>query len=87
MSRIAAISFNVQIEGSSTFRPPFFDGNDYAYWKAMSQYLQSIESDLLLFIENGSYKPTRTENGVTIPKDMSEYMMKMVLHYPLHGNC
>ena len=49
--------------------------------------LQFIDYDLQLSIENESYKPTRTENDVTIPKAMSEYMMKMVLHYPLHDKC
>ena len=88
MSRIVTISFNVQNEGLSTSRPPFFDGNDYAYWKDMMIiYLQSIDYDLWLSIENGPYKPTRTENGVTIPKAMSECMMKMVLYYPLHDKC
>jgi hypothetical protein len=40
-------SYNVQNEGASTSRPPFFDGNDYVYWKAMMIiYLQSIDYDL-----------------------------------------
>ena len=75
LSRIATISFNVQNEGSSTSRPPFFDGNDYASWKTMIIiHVQSIDYDLCLSIKNGSHKHTRTENGVTIPKDMNEYM-------------
>jgi len=51
------------------------------------QSFDRVNYDLWLSIENRPYKPTITENGVTIPKAMSEYMMKMVLHYPLHDKC
>ena len=37
-------------------------------------HLQFIDYDLCLSIKNGPHKHTRTENGVTIPKDMNEYM-------------
>uniref|UniRef100_A0A6N2N939 DUF4219 domain-containing protein n=1 Tax=Salix viminalis TaxID=40686 RepID=A0A6N2N939_SALVM len=71
---MATTSYNLQNEGASTSRPPFFDGNDYAYWKArMTIYLQSIDFDLWLSIENGSHRPIKTENGIEIPKSMIEY--------------
>jgi hypothetical protein len=53
---------------------PFFNGNDYAYWKAMLIiYLQSIYYYLWLFIENEPHKPTKIENDIIIPKPRSEY--------------
>lgn len=71
---MATTSYNLQNEGASTSRPPFFDGNDYAYWKArMTIYLQSIDFDLWLSIENGPHRPLKTENGIEIPKSMIEY--------------
>uniref|UniRef100_A0A6N2KQ80 DUF4219 domain-containing protein n=1 Tax=Salix viminalis TaxID=40686 RepID=A0A6N2KQ80_SALVM len=74
LSRMATTSYNLQNEGASTSRPPFFDGNDYAYWKArMTIYLQSIDFDLWLSIENGPHRPLKTENGIEIPKSMIEY--------------
>jgi hypothetical protein len=36
-------------------------------------YLQSIDYDLWLFIENGLYKPTKIKDGIIIPKARSEY--------------
>ncbi|KAG5223123.1 UBN2 domain-containing protein [Salix suchowensis] len=39
----------------------------------MKIYLQSIDFDLWLSIENGPHRPTKTENGIEIPKSMIEY--------------
>ena len=65
---------NLRNEGASTSRPPFFDGDDYAYWKArMTIYLQSIDFDLWLSIENGPHRPLKTVNGIEIPKSIIEY--------------
>jgi hypothetical protein len=67
-------SFNVQNEGVSTSRPSFFDGNDYAYWKVrMIIYLQSINYDLWISIENRPHKPTKIENNIMVLKPRSEY--------------
>jgi len=58
----------------STSRPSFFDGNDYAYWKVrMIIYLQFIDYDLWLSIENRHHKPTKIENNIMILKPRSEY--------------
>jgi len=79
---MTSTSFNVQNEGSSTFRPPFFDDNDYVYWKARINiyiyiyiyiYIQFIDYDLLLSIENGPHKPTKIKNDITVPKARSDY--------------
>jgi len=67
-------SYNVQNEGASNSRPPFFYENEYVYWKdKMIIYLQSIDYDLWLSIENRPYKPTKIENDIIIPKPRSEF--------------
>jgi hypothetical protein len=44
---MATTNYNLQNEGPSTSRPPFFDDNDYAYWKVMMIiYLLFIDYDL-----------------------------------------
>jgi hypothetical protein len=54
--------------------PPFFDYNDYVYWKYMIIiYLQSIDYDLWLSIENRPHKPTKIKNDITVPKARSDY--------------
>ncbi|KAJ6913838.1 zf-CCHC domain-containing protein [Populus alba x Populus x berolinensis] len=37
-------------------------------------YLQSINYNLWLFIENGHHKPTKIEHNIVIPKPRSEYI-------------
>jgi len=37
-------------------------------------YLQSINYNLWLSIENGPHKPTKIENNIVIPKPRSEYI-------------
>ena len=37
-------------------------------------YLQSINYDLWLSIENGPHKPTKIENNITFPKAISDYI-------------
>ena len=40
------------LEGQSTTRPPFFTGNNFAYWKArMRIYLRCIDLDILDIVE------------------------------------
>jgi hypothetical protein len=47
--------------------------NDYAYWKArMIIYLQSIDFDLWLSVENWPHKPIKIENDIEFPKTRSE---------------
>jgi hypothetical protein len=71
--KFAITSYNVQNEGASTSRSPLFDGNDYAYWKVkIIIYLQSVDYDLWLSIENRHHKPTKIENDITILKPRSE---------------
>ncbi|GAV86348.1 zf-CCHC domain-containing protein/DUF4219 domain-containing protein/UBN2 domain-containing protein, partial [Cephalotus follicularis] len=53
---------------------PFFDGNNYSFWKArMTIYLQSPDYQLWHIIVNGPRMPTRTIEGVVSPKPENEY--------------
>ena len=52
---MASSSSNTSIiEGQSINRPPFFDGNNYNYWKCrMIIYLKSINYELWDIVVNG----------------------------------
>ncbi|GAV75153.1 zf-CCHC domain-containing protein/DUF4219 domain-containing protein/UBN2 domain-containing protein, partial [Cephalotus follicularis] len=53
---------------------PFFDGNNYSFWKTrMTIFLQSLDYQLWHFIVNGPRLPTRTIEGVVSPKPENEY--------------
>ncbi|KAH9656139.1 hypothetical protein KPL70_022564 [Citrus sinensis] len=62
-------------EGQSTTRPPFFDGNDYAYWKTrMRIYLQALDYEIWEVVCNGPFMPTfKDEVGDDIPKPSSQW--------------
>ena len=50
-------------EGFSVFRPPFFNGLDYTYWKTrMRVFLISMNLDLWNIIENGFQLPSKPMN-------------------------
>ncbi|KAH9715535.1 Integrase catalytic domain-containing protein [Citrus sinensis] len=57
-------------EGQSTTRPPFFDGNYYAYWKTrMRIYLQALDYEIWEVVCDGPFLPlTKNEFGEDIPK-------------------
>ncbi|GAV85099.1 zf-CCHC domain-containing protein/DUF4219 domain-containing protein/UBN2 domain-containing protein, partial [Cephalotus follicularis] len=53
---------------------PFFDGNNYSFWKTrMTIFLQSLDYQLWPIIVNGPRMPTRTIEGVVSPKPENEY--------------
>ncbi|KAH9697228.1 hypothetical protein KPL71_023524 [Citrus sinensis] len=62
-------------EGQSTTRPPFFDGNDYAYWKTrMRIYLQALDYEIWEVVCDGPFLPlTKNEFGEDIPKPSREW--------------
>jgi hypothetical protein len=71
---MTTVNYNVQNEGTSTSKPPFFDENCYIYWKVrMVIYIQYIDYDLWLFIKNGPHKPTKIENDIMIHIPRTEY--------------
>ncbi|GAV74859.1 zf-CCHC domain-containing protein/DUF4219 domain-containing protein/UBN2 domain-containing protein, partial [Cephalotus follicularis] len=53
---------------------PFFDGNNYSFWKTrMTIFLQSLDYQLWHIIVNGPRMPTRTIEGVVTSKPENEY--------------
>ena len=57
-------------EGSSINRPPLFNGEGYAYWKArMKIFIEAIDMEIWKSIENGPFVPKRkiNEEVVEIP--------------------
>ncbi|KAH9658168.1 hypothetical protein KPL70_023385 [Citrus sinensis] len=62
-------------EGQSTTRPPFFDDNDYAYWKTrMRIYLQALDYELWEVVCDGPFMPMfKNEVGDDIPKPSSQW--------------
>ena len=66
---MASSSNNNIIKGQSINRPPFFDGNNYSYWKCrLIIYLKSINIDIWDIVINGftnnekSYKEWNDED-------------------------
>ncbi|GAV74085.1 LOW QUALITY PROTEIN: zf-CCHC domain-containing protein/DUF4219 domain-containing protein/UBN2 domain-containing protein, partial [Cephalotus follicularis] len=52
---------------------PFFDGNNYSFWKTrMTIFLQSLDYQLWHIVVNGPRLPTKTIEGVSI-KPKNEY--------------
>ena len=69
-----SIGANGIVEDISTSRPPYFDGSNYAYWKArMKIYLQSIDYNLWLIVAKGPYVPMKNVDNVDTPKLEEEY--------------
>ncbi|KAH9763589.1 hypothetical protein KPL70_001218 [Citrus sinensis] len=62
-------------EGQSTTRPPFFDGNDYAYWKTrMRIYLQALDYEIWEVVCDGPFMPTfKDEVEDDMPKPSSQW--------------
>ena len=65
-------------DGSTTNRPPFFDGSNYAYWKArMRIFLQSMDRPVWLSTQTGYTLPTEQVEvdgkNIVIPKDDSKW--------------
>ncbi|KAH9801517.1 Integrase catalytic domain-containing protein [Citrus sinensis] len=62
-------------EGQSTTRPPYFDGNDYPYWKTIMRiYLQALDYESWEIVNEGHFMPlTKNEAGEDIPKPSREW--------------
>ncbi|KAH9687344.1 hypothetical protein KPL70_014732 [Citrus sinensis] len=62
-------------EGQSTTRPPFFDGNDYAYWKTrMRIYLQVLDYEIWEVVCDGPFMHKfKDEVGDDVPKPSSQW--------------
>ncbi|KAH9735120.1 hypothetical protein KPL71_017636 [Citrus sinensis] len=62
-------------EGQSTTRPPYFDGNDYPYWKTrMRIYLQALDYEIWEIVNDGPFMPlTKNEVREDIPKPSRDW--------------
>ncbi|KAH9768815.1 Integrase catalytic domain-containing protein [Citrus sinensis] len=62
-------------EGQSTTRPPYFDGNDYPYWKIrMKIYLEALDYEIWEIVNDGPFMPlTKNEVGEDIPKPSRDW--------------
>ncbi|KAH9704888.1 Integrase catalytic domain-containing protein [Citrus sinensis] len=62
-------------EGQSTTRPPYFDGNDYLYWKTrMRIYLQALDYEIWEIVNDGPFMAlTKNEVGEDIPKPSRDW--------------
>ena len=61
-------------EGASLFRPPGFNGKDYAYWKErMRIFIEGIDVDIWDAVENGPFVPTHIVNGALVVKERGEW--------------
>ena len=61
-------------EGASINRPPYFNGDCYAYWKIkMKIFIQSQDLDVWDAIENGAFVPTIEIEGTRQAKPRKEW--------------
>ena len=62
-------------ERQSTTRPPYFDRNDYPYWKTkMKIYLQTLDYEIWEIVNDGHFMPlTKNEVGKDIPKPSQKW--------------
>ncbi|GAV79621.1 DUF4219 domain-containing protein/UBN2 domain-containing protein [Cephalotus follicularis] len=69
-----SMNLNVRVECSSISRPPFFNENNYSFWKTrMTIFLQSLDYQLWHIIVNGPRVPTKTVEGVVTIKPEDEF--------------
>jgi len=70
---MATHNYSTFREAQSTTRPPYFDGNDYPYWKTrMIIYLQALDYEIWEIVNDGPFMPTtKNEEGEEIPKPSS----------------
>ncbi|XP_057999305.1 uncharacterized protein LOC131178360 [Hevea brasiliensis] len=68
------VTLNAQ-EGQLVVRPPFFDVNDFLYWKnRMYYFLKSEGVNLWDVVENGPFTPTKIVDGVHVAKPKGEWI-------------
>jgi len=66
------------LEGQSTTRPPYFNGQHYNWWKnRMENYIQAEDYQLWVIIEKGPLVPMETtSSGSKIPNKVESYESK-----------
>ncbi|XP_061347377.1 uncharacterized protein LOC133292880 [Gastrolobium bilobum] len=72
---MASFHQDIPLEGGSTYRPPFFNGIDYPYWKTRMQiFLESVDLKIWYIVEEGYQPPTRLDdNGKNMLKKYTEF--------------
>ena len=61
-------------EGLATNRAPFFDGNDYVYWKTrMTAFLKYEAEEVWDAVETGPYIPMKTVDEKKVLKLKDEW--------------
>ena len=61
-------------EGQSCNRPPLFNEENYTYWKAcMHIFVHALDYDIWSIITSSPYYPTKTIDGISIPKLENEW--------------
>src|SRR5215475_1950824 len=67
------IPYNLS-EGQSTTRPPFFNGENYPYWKErMRIFIQSTDYQIWNIITNKPEVPMKTEGDSQVLKAKAEW--------------
>ena len=63
------------LEGQSITRPPYFNGQQYGWWKnRMENYIQAEDYELWMLIKNGPLIPKRIkEDGTAVIKKPEEF--------------
>ena len=60
-------------EGQASNRPPLFSGPNFSYWKTrITIHIQSNDYECWKIICNGPKIPTKTVNGLRVPKPEDE---------------
>ena len=73
-------------EGQSIIRPPFFNGENYPYWKErMRIFIQSIDYAIWKIIVNGLKVQKKTIGGQQVPKTEEEWNAKDLKKIELHA--
>jgi hypothetical protein len=77
----------MQIEGGTVNRPPYFNGNNYAYWKnKMRIFIDSMDFDLWSIVEEGYKLPTIiNDEGETKVKPRSTWTREEKQRYTLNS--
>ncbi|MQL94020.1 hypothetical protein Taro_026678 [Colocasia esculenta] len=75
-------------EGHSMYRPPYFDGSNYTYWKTRMQiFLRAQNHQIWKVVSSGPYELPQDEERWTIEqikKSNANWSAMNIMHYSLH---
>ncbi|RHN73351.1 hypothetical protein MtrunA17_Chr2g0297511 [Medicago truncatula] len=62
------------VEGRSISKPPYFDGTNLTEWRELMKiFIQSVDFEVWLVIENGPKLPKKIINGEEVLKTIDEF--------------